>query len=135
MATNQHAFQQGIALPQCADFANEHLSIDLEYVSVSQLLGRDYIFIDSQGIKLPLKNPAAMHRLLKDLIQQLELAETHTVAVSVDESPGGELTFIRHDLTWYRHKICRVESISITLHEQYEFMDLIWRCSTAASFA
>ena len=135
MATSQHAFHQSTDLPQFANFVAENLSIDLEHVSVSQLLGRDYIFINSQGIKLPLKNPTAMHNLLNDLVRQLELAETHTVAVTVDESPSGELAFIRHDLTWYKHKVCRVESVAITHQEQHEFMDMIWRCSTAAAFA
>jgi hypothetical protein len=135
MATSQHAFQQGTDLPQYVNFASEPLSIDLEHVSVSQLLGRDYIFINAQGINLPLKNPTAMHNLLNDLVRQLELAETHTVAVTVDESESGELAFIRHDLTWYKHKVCRVESIAITHHEQHEFMEMIWRCSTAAAFA
>jgi hypothetical protein len=135
MATSQHAFQQSTDLSQLANFASEHPSIDLEHVSVSQLLGRDYIFISAQGIKLPLKNPSAMHSLLNDLIQQLELAETHTVAVTVDESSPGELGFIRHDLTWYKHKVCRVESIAITHSEQHEFMEMIWRCSTAVAFA
>lgn len=133
MATSQHAFQQSIDLPQFANYSPEYLSIDLEHVSVSQLLGRDYIFISAQGIKLPLKNPTAMHNLLNDLVQQLELTETHTVAVTVDEAPNGELAFIRHDLTWYRHKVCRVDSIAITHTEQREFMDMIWRCSTAVA--
>lgn len=135
MAISQHAFQQNIALPQYAHLSADHVDIDLEHVSVSQLLGRDYIFIDAQGTKLPLKNPQTMYNLLTDLVRQLELAETHTVAITVDESPNGQLTFIRHDLTWYKHKICRVESIAITHQEQHEFMDMIWRCSTAAAFA
>ena len=134
MATSQHAFQQSTDLPQYANFAAENLSIDMEHVSVSQLLGRDYIFIHSQAIKLPLKNSTTIHKLLNDLVLQLELAETHTVAVTVDESPSGEIEFIRHDLIWYKHKVCRVESVVITHQEQHEFMDMIWRCSTAAAF-
>jgi hypothetical protein len=135
MATSQHAFQQSTDSPQLTNFASEYPSIDLEHVSVSQLLGRDYIFISAQCIKLPLKNPNAMHSLLNDLIQLLELAETHTVAVTVDESSTGAVEFIRHDLTWYNHKVSSVESIAITHPEQYEFMDMIWRCSTAAVLA
>ena len=135
MATSQHAFQQTTNLPQYANFASEVTSIDLEHVSVSQLLGRDYIFISTHDIKLPIKNPTAMHSLLNSLIPQLELTETHTVAVSVDESPSGELAFIRHDLTWYKHKVCHVDSMAITHPEQHEFMEMIWRCSTAAAFS
>lgn len=132
MATRQHAFQQNTTVAQHIDITPECLEINLEHVSVSQLLGRDYIFISSQGIKLPLKSPQAMHNLLNDLVQHLELAEANTVAITVDEVSTGELAFIRHDLTWHKHKICRVESIAITHQEQHEFMDMIWRCSTAA---
>lgn len=133
MATSQHAFQPDTDLSQhFAGARPQSAAIDLEQVSVSQLLGRDYLFINTREVELPLKNPNALHPLLDDLIQQLELAETHTVAVSVEESLTGKLTFTRHDLTWYKHKVCRVESILITHPEQHEFMEMIWRCSTSA---
>jgi len=131
MATHQHAFQEHPS----SFHTSEQASINLDCVSVSQLLGRDYIFIDSHGIKLPSGNQSAISHLLNDLVQQLELSETHTVAVSVSQSEEGQLTFIRHDLTWYRHKISRVDSITITHEEQHEFMDMIWRCSTLATVA
>lgn len=124
--------QQAQSTEQNFNFESGDSSIDLEHVSVSQLLGRDYIFINTQAADLRANNPTVMHSLLEELVQQLELAETHTVAVSVDESPDGVASFIRHDLTWYKHKVCRVESIAITQPEQYEFMDMIWRCSTSA---
>jgi hypothetical protein len=136
MATSQHAFQPNKELPQ--HFARikaakpERITIDLEHLSVSQLLGRDYLFIDSGKIELPLTNSSVLHSLLDDVIQQLELPETHTVAVSVNESLTGALTFVRHNLTWYRHKVCRVNSVAITHPDQQEFMEMIWRCSTAA---
>lgn len=136
MATSQHAFQPSTDLPQ--HFAQiktikpEHTAIDLAHVSVSQLLGRDYLFINSQEVHLPLKNPTAIHAMLDDIIQRLDLAETHIVAVSVDEALTGDLSFIRHDITWFKHKVCRVESIAITHPEQHEFMEMIWRCSTTA---
>jgi len=133
MATSQHAFQPNIEASQhLAQVKTTQPAIDLEHVSVSQLLGRDYLFINTKEVELPLKNPGVMYGLLDDLIQQLGLAETHTVAVSVEESPTGTLSFTRHDLTWYKQKICRINSIAITHVEQHEFMEMIWRCSTAA---
>jgi hypothetical protein len=132
MATSQHAFQAPTDSSQhFAQVKTTQATIDLEHVSVSQLLGRDYVFINSKEVELPLKT-SAMYSLLDDVIQRLELAETHTVAVSVEESLTGALSFVRHDLTWYKHKICRVNSIAITHPEQHEFMEMIWRCSTAA---
>jgi hypothetical protein len=135
MATSQHAFKPNADTSQQFSFKAEISAIDLEYVSVSQLLGRDYIFINVPRVELPLNNPTVLHGLLDDLIQQLELAETHTVAVSVDESSEDNPTFTRHDLTWYKHKVCRIESTNIINQEQYEFMEMIWRCSTAAVLA
>jgi hypothetical protein len=132
MATSQHALKPSVS-PQHFNFTAESLAIDLEHVSVSQLLGRDYVFINNQGAELPLNNPTKLHSLLNDLIKQLELAETHTVVVSVNEINDSQMSFTRHDLTWYKHKICRVESLPITEQEQHDFMDMIWRCSTAAA--
>lgn len=132
MATQQHAIQSTTETTQSYATNSQHSSIELEHVCISQLLGRDYIFINSQAVDLRHNNPTVMHSLLDDLIQQLELAETHTVAVSVSESQDGIPAFVRHDLTWYKHKVCRVESTAISQPEQYEFMEMIWRCSTAA---
>lgn len=135
MATSQHAFQTNTELTHFAQGTHlgpEEASIDLEHVSVSQLLGRDYLFINSKEVNLPTKNPALLHLLLDEVVRQLDLPETHTVAVSFEESLTGSLSFVRYDLTWYKHKICRAESFVITNPEQHEFMEMIWRCSTAA---
>lgn len=129
MATSQYAFQ-----PNAESRESRSLppSIELEHVSVSQLLGRDYIFINTHYVALPLTNTDLLHSLLDNLIAQLELVEAHTVAISVQELSDGNPSFTRHDLTWHKHKICRVESTDITQPEQHEFMDMIWRCSTSA---
>jgi hypothetical protein len=133
MATSQHAFQPHSDSSQQFGQIHAHpTAIDLEHISVSQLLGRDYVFIDGREVKLPLGNTALLHALLDELIQRLELTEAHTVAISADESAIGTLSFVRHDLSWHKHKICKVESIAITHPEQQEFMEMIWRCSTAA---
>jgi len=130
MANSQHVLQ-----PSANDreFGSLPHSIDLEHVSVSQLLGRDYIFIDTRYGSLPTHNPDRLHSMLDDLIAQLELAEAHTVAISVQEVSENTVSFTRHDLTWHKHKICRVESTDITQPEQYEFMEMIWHCSTSVS--
>ena len=133
MATSQHAFQPNSNSSQHLGQIHAHpTAIDLEHISVSQLLGRDYVFINSREVKLPLGNTGLLHVLLDELIQRLELTEAHTVAISANESATGTLSFIRHDLSWNKHKICKVESIAITHPEQQEFMEMIWRCSTAA---
>lgn len=133
MAISEHAVQAHLDTHKHFNYMSESMRINLQQVSISQLLGRDYLFIDTQGVNLPLGNKSLMYSLLGDLVQQLELAETHVVVISVDESPSGAISFIRHDLAWYKHQVCRIESTSITHPEQYEFMDMIWRCSTAVT--
>lgn len=132
MATTQLAIKPSVS-PQHFSFTSESLTIDLEWVSVSQLLGRDYVFINNQDADLPLNSPNELHSMLNGLVKQLELAETHTVVVSVNEMSDGKVSFTRHDLSWYKHKICRVECLPIIEQEQHEFMEMIWRCSTAAA--
>lgn len=135
MATTQLAYQLSPEVPKSAylaDTASKPHAIDLEFVSVSQLLGRDYIFIDTHYVKLP-DNQNATQALFEDLVKQLGLAEAHTVIITFEELNGRELSFTRHDLSWYKHKICRVESFATTKPEQQEFMNMIWQCSTPAS--
>jgi hypothetical protein len=131
MLANQHALQ--VESESSQPLNPTAVKIDLEDVSVSQLLGRDYLFINTQNVKLPLHNPALTHDLLNNLIQQLELTEAYTVVVTVEELNMEKPSFTRHDLRWHRHEICRIDSIAITHHDQYEFIEMIWRCSTSAT--
>ena len=131
MAISQHA-QQTKPAPTRAmrNFVSD--LIDLDHVSVSQLLGRDYVFIDSDAFNIPLGNNPGCYNQLEKLVRQLELAQTHIVVVTLHQTTTGKPSFTRHDLTWYKGKICRVESLLITHQDQLEFMDMIWQCSTAA---
>lgn len=134
MATSQHAFHpDGDSVQPLAKIHAHPTAIDLEHISISQLLGRDYIFINNQAVQLPLASPALLHALLDELIQRLDLTEAHAVAISIEESPAGALSFVRHDLSWHNHKISKVESTAINHPEQQEFMEMIWRCSSAAT--
>lgn len=134
MATSQHA--QHIE-SSTQDFSHKtgfiSSLIDLDYVSVSQLLGRDYIFIHTDAFNQPLGNTPTCYGQLEMVIRQLELAQTHTVVVTFHQGVMGKPSFTRHDLTWYKGKICRIESQLITHQDQLEFMDMIWQCSTSAT--
>lgn len=133
MATSQHAFQSQNDLSPNFGHVHAHpRAIDLEHISVSQLLGRDYVFINSSEVQLPVENTQLSQVLLDELIQRLGLVEAQTVAISFIESKAGSLSFVRHDLSWHKHKICKIENTEITNPEQQEFMEMIWRCSTAA---
>ena len=137
MAITQNAYQpeqtpaRDIASPEKVELD----PIDLDHVSVSQLLGRDYVFIDANSAHLPLAPTPLHHQLLNDLMAQLEVTEAHTVVVTFTGQPSSGLTFTRHDLSWYKHKISRVETHTITNQDQQEFMDMIWQCSTPAAIA
>jgi hypothetical protein len=97
------------------------------------LLGRDYVFLDHQKVKSLLSNPTNFYSALESLVADLELSEAHTLIVSVDDNGEDDVTFTRHDLIWYKHKICRTENFTISNAEQFDFMHMIWMCSTPAA--
>lgn len=135
MATSHQYAQQSESLPpQEYGGQGQFVSdlIDLDFVSVSQLLGRDYIFIDAEAFSHSTGDNQTTYIQLEMLIRQLELAQNHTVVVTVKPITADKRSFARHDLTWYKGKICRIESTPITHQDQLEFMDMIWQCSTAA---
>lgn len=134
MAISQYAHQTELSPTREFGRQGHFVSelIDLDSVSVSQLLGRDYIFIQSEAFSQPPTNNQTTYSQLEMLIRQLELAQTHTVVVTLTPTTTGKPSFIRHDLTWYKGKICRIESLSVTHQDQLEFMDMIWQCSTSA---
>lgn len=135
MATTQFAYQDVDNTPTFAQLnplSATDMSIALEHISVSQLLGRDYVFIDVNFAAIPSDNSNAMKRQFEELVRYLELTEAHTVIVSVDDKPVGETAFVRHDLSWYKHSISKIECFAITNNEQRDFMNMIWQCSTPA---
>ena len=137
MSTTKNAYQLGQA-PAFDSVSPERIDaapIELDHVSVSQLLGRDYVFIDANLAPLPVTPPQLHHQLLNELLAQLEVTEAHTVVVTFTGEPASGMTFTRHDLSWYKHKISRVETHIITNRDQQEFMDMIWQCSTPAVIA
>lgn len=135
MATSQHAFNlnNSDSLHHYAQIHAHPTAIALEHISVSELLGRDYLFIDSCEVNLPLLNTDLSQALLCELIQRLDLDESQTMTISVDASDEAALKFVRHELSWQKGKVTKMKSIEITQSEQREFMEMIWRCSTAAN--
>lgn len=134
MAMSQYAHQTEPSPTQELGTQRQFVSelIDLSAVSVSQLLGRDYIFIQAEALSQPPTNNQTTYNQIEMLIRQLELAQTHTVVVTL-KSASNQHAFTRHDLTWYKGKICRIESTPITHQDQLEFMDMIWQCSSSAT--
>jgi len=129
MAITQYAHHNNTFLKRPApDMAEAPL--DLDSVSISQLLGRDYVFFEPTNSLFMPVDPVNLSQFIEKLVHQLELTEAHTVIVSIRKSATGQAMFTRHDVTWYRHRVCHVNSLDITHPEQHEFMEMIWNCSS-----
>lgn len=128
-ADSQPIVQQGFMNSNTSS-PPECITISPEHISVSQLLGRDYVFIDTRANNLLLTTPQQISAVLEHLVMQLVLTDSHTLFVAVSENEPEEMKFIRHETGWHNRRIVKLESIPISCQEQQDFMMMIWQCST-----
>ena len=133
MTTTQSSAQFNPTTPQTTKLGSDAIQIELNQLSVSQLLGRDYLLIDDNLAKLPLDNLDAMRNLFEALISQLELTETQTLAITFQQSPAGDIAFTCHDLEWTNSNIGSIQSTYIEDPEQQAFMYMLWQSSVPVS--
>jgi len=98
-------------------------------LTISPLLGCDYVFINHRGV-CELLNEQHIAHSIHELLEFLELSPRQCVIVSVNEIPNEELIFTRHDYTWQHHRVSQVNSTKVTLQEQIDFMHMMLNCST-----
>ena len=98
-------------------------------LSVSTMLGCDYIFVSHYGPH-PLLNPQHLHRTIRELLDMLDTSPRQSLIVSADELPSGELKFTRYDYVWENRKVIRVSPNHITSQEQADFMQMMFDCSS-----
>lgn len=133
MTTTQNSAQSNSEMTQQIPLGSDAVSIDIDQISVSQLLGRDYLLIDDSQARLPLDQADILRDLFEALIKQLALAETQTLAITFQQSPDGDVAFTRHDLDWVGNKIGSVQSTFISDQEQQAFMYMLWQSSAPAN--
>lgn len=124
----------GPAAPQPAltlhqfDTAQALLNGELN-VTVSELLGCDYIFIQHPA-KTLLTHERRLANTLNQIIHILELAPRQKIFVGVHEDAQRELLFHRFTCDWQGASATNVSRTLITDDEQYEFMKMIFDCSS-----
>ena len=133
MTTTQTSVQFNPEIPPRTKLGSNAIPMELNQLSVSQLLGRDYLLIDDSRTRLPLNDVDAMRNLFEALIKQLELSETQTLAITFQQSPAGDIAFTRHDLSWIDNTVCSVQSTFIADPEQQAFMSMLWQSSVPAN--
>jgi len=100
------------------------------YLSLSPLLGCDYVFI-SHKQDIELLTNQQITSTIQEIIEILELSPRQSVLVSVDERVDGHMMFTRHDYTWNNSRVTQVVTMSVTVQEQIDFMSMMFNCSSA----
>ena len=68
-------------------------------LSLSTMLGCDYIFVSHKGAHDLLESPR-LAITIRELLDILETSPHQSMVVSADENTSGELTFTRYDYKW-----------------------------------
>jgi hypothetical protein len=122
-------------LTQDTTSSNEERHINLSQISISQLLGRDYVFVDNRDDSDLFTTPTQITHAIEDLVMRLVLNNSHALFVSINANAAGKATYIRHEVGWHNHRIVKLESKTIADQEQQDFMNMIWNCSSPADMS
>ncbi len=98
-------------------------------LSVSNMLGCDYVFINHKGDHV-LLSPRLLHKTIRELLDILDTSPRQSLIVSADQEPSGKLLFTRYDYVWENRKVVRVNPCIITHPEQIDFMQMMLDCSS-----
>jgi uncharacterized alpha-E superfamily protein len=98
-------------------------------LSISPLLGCDYLFINHQGPH-PLLAQEQLATTLQELLEVFESSPRQSQLVSINEAEEGQLTFTRYDYIWENNQIQNVTASRITHSEQIDFMIMMYNCSS-----
>lgn len=98
-------------------------------LSVSNMLGCDYIFINHKGAHALLSHHQ-LHKTIRELLDILDTSPRQSLIVSADQSPSGMLIFTRYDYVWENRKVVRVNANSVNNPEQIDFMQMMLDCSS-----
>ena len=104
----------------------------LEHVSVSHLLGRDYVFLDTHYEKNAFSSPEKIISTITYLVTELNLLDHNTLFIEVNSESEENPVFSRQEITWKLHTIASLETMPVSSSEQQDFMKMIWQCSTCA---
>lgn len=98
-------------------------------VSVSELLGYDYVFVSGEYATRCFGQQTSAIDATAQLIARLHLKPEQAVFISVDEAHTSITTFTRHDISWVERQVRCLQNTLISNPEQHEFINMIWQCS------
>lgn len=97
-------------------------------VSVSPLLGCDYVFV-KHAVDDLLFDAENIQRTLNDILRLLSVVPKQTIFISVtDEDETTQ--YSRYDFVWTNQNAESITKTEITQKEQADFMEMIYSCSS-----
>lgn len=100
-------------------------------ISVSQLLGFDYVFLGGTAAATCFNQLSTAQGVITQLINTLAVAPEQTVFITLAGQDGELPCFTRHDVTWNQGQIEALNHTLIENPEQQEFINMIWQCSSS----
>ena len=98
-------------------------------LSLSTMLGCDYIFVSHKGAHKLLENQR-LATTIRELLDILETSPLQSMVVSADETATGELIFTRYDYKWENRQVSNVIPARVTHGDQVDFMRMMFDCSS-----
>lgn len=99
-------------------------------ISVSQLLGFDYVFLGGPAATACFSQLSTAKAVIAQLVHTLAVAPEQTVFITLAGQDGELPRFTRHDVTWNQGQIEALNHTLIEHPEQQEFINMIWQCSS-----
>jgi hypothetical protein len=130
MALNRPLQQTVIQLHKTHSFDVAEAVQRGEFVlSLSTMLGCDYIFVSHKGMH-ELLGKKRIETTIRELLDILETSPHQSMVVSADETATGELVFTRYDYKWEQRQVTNVVPNRVTHADQADFMHMMFDCST-----
>lgn len=97
-------------------------------LSISPLLGCDYLFINHHGVH-ELLSPRRVAYTLQEIMEILQLQPLRSAAIAA-ETTGGKTVFTRYSYTWENNRISHMSAVKVIQTEQIEFLLMMFNCSS-----
>lgn len=98
-------------------------------LSLSSLLGCDYIFISHRGMH-ELLQPRNANKTIYEILRLMDTAPLQSMIVGADLIEDGSYAFTRYEYVWEKGQIKQVSIVPVINSEQVEFMQTMFGCSS-----
>lgn len=98
-------------------------------LSLSTMLGCDYIFVNHKGMH-ELLQPRQANKTIRELLDMLDTSPYQSMVIAADETPEGTVSFTRYEYSWENRQVTKVSIMPVTHSEQIEFMQMMFDCSS-----